>query len=240
LRKLLGPQAIATIPGRGYRLAMARKGAAGPGATAAREGVEAPAQTAEVLELFGRQDDIDVLGESIREHGLVTIVGPAGIGKTRLAEAAARQHAGAFADGMRLVELAPLVEATLVAPTIARALGVAIGEAPSSLERALQALAPQRLLLVLDNCEHMLEAVDAFVTLLRRSAPAIHVLATSQELLRHPDEYVYRLGPLTVPGEVRMQPALTRPRPPVPCSSSLLAHARLSTASRSRSRTSAA
>ena len=102
---------------------------------------------------------------------------------------------------MRSVELAPLVDATLVAPTIARALGVATGDTPSSLERALQVLASQRLLLVLDNCEHVLEAVDAFVTALRRSAPGIHVLATSQELLRHPDEHVYRLGPLSVPGE---------------------------------------
>ena len=203
LRKLLGPQAIATVPGRGYRLAMAPKGAAASEADAAspRQQVDATAPTAEVEELYGRQDDIDALGKSIRAHGLVTIVGPAGIGKTRLAEAVAREHTGAFVDGMRLVELAPLVDAALVAPMIARALGVTIGDASSSLEPALQVLAPQRLLLVLDNCEHLLEAVDAFVTLLRRSAPGIHVLATSQELLRHPDEHVHRLGPLSVPGE---------------------------------------
>nr|MDQ6925919.1 winged helix-turn-helix domain-containing protein [Candidatus Eremiobacteraeota bacterium] len=210
LRKLLGPQAIATIPGRGYRLAMAPKGLAVPeaGGATPRVGADAGAPTTAVEELFGRQDDIDALRKSIREHGLVTIVGPAGIGKTRLAEAAVRPHADAFAEGMRLVELAPLVDATLVAPTIARALGVAMGDAPSSLERALQALASQRLLLVLDNCEHVLEAVDAFVTPLRRSAPRIHVLATSQELLRHPDEHVYRLGPLSVPGEVAHAPSL--------------------------------
>jgi len=203
LRKLLGPQAIATIPGRGYRLAMARKGAAASEAGGAfpSEHAAAAVPPAGIETLFGRQDDLAALGESIRERGLVTIVGPAGIGKTRLAEAAAREHAGAFADGMRLIELAPLVDPALVAPTIARALGVAIGDAPASLEHALQALAAQRLLLVLDNCEHVLEAVDAFVTLLRRSAPGIHVLATSQELLRHPDEHVYRLGPLSVPGE---------------------------------------
>ena len=203
LRKLLGPPAIVTIPGRGYRLAMARKGAAAHGAGAAppREGADAAASSAEVQELFGRQDDIDALGKSIRERGVVTIVGAAGIGKTRLAEAVAREHAGAFADGIRLVALAPLVDATLVAPTIARALGVAIGDAPSSLERALQTLASLRLLLVLDNCEHLLEAIDGFVTALRRSTPGVHVLVTSQELLRHPDEHVYRLGPLSVPGE---------------------------------------
>jgi predicted ATPase/DNA-binding winged helix-turn-helix (wHTH) protein/tetratricopeptide (TPR) repeat protein len=203
LRKLLGPQAIATIPGRGYRLAMARKGTAahGAGPAAPREGADAGAPSAEVQELFGRQDDIDELGKRIRKHALVTILGPAGIGKTRLARATAQEHAGAFADGMRLVELAPLVDATLVAPTIARALGVAIDVAPSSLETALQGLASQRLLLVLDNCEHVLEAVDAFVAPLRRAAPGIHVLVTSQELLRSPDEHVYRLGPLSVPGQ---------------------------------------
>ena len=147
LRKLLGPQAIATIPGRGYRLAMARKGPAVPDPAAAgpREGADAETPITGTGDLFGRQDDIDALGKSIREHGLVTIIGPAGIGKTRLAEAAARRHVGSFADGMRWVELAPLVDATLVAPTIARALGVAMGDAPPSLERALQALASQRL-----------------------------------------------------------------------------------------------
>ena len=207
LRKLLGPQAIATVPGRGYRLAMARRdAAAAPPAVVVRaldrpEGAHVTSPPPEIGELFGRQHDIEALGAQVRERGLVTIVGPAGIGKTRLAAAAAREHVGAFADGTRFVELAPLADAALVAPTIARALGVALGDAPSSLEPALQELALQRLLLVLDNCEHVLEAVDAFVTPLRRSAPGIHVLATSQELLRHPEEHVYRLGALSVPEE---------------------------------------
>ena len=66
----------------------------------------------------------------------------------------------------------------------------------------MQAVAGQRLLLVLDNCEHLLEAVDRVVAALRKGSPTVHVLVTSQELLRHPDEHVYRLGPLGLPAEV--------------------------------------
>jgi len=243
LRKLLGPQAIATVPGRGYRLAMARRdAAAAPPAVVVRaldrpEGAHVTSPAPEIGELFGRQHDIEALGAQVRERGLVTIVGPAGIGKTRLAAAAAREHVGAFADGTRFVELAPLADAALVAPTIARALGVALGDAPSSLEPALQELALQRLLLVLDNCEHVLEAVDAFVTPLRRSAPGIHVLATSQELLRHPEEHVYRLGALSVPERTLTSPLSTRSTRPARCSSSSRARVRSSTVSRLRRRT---
>jgi predicted ATPase/DNA-binding winged helix-turn-helix (wHTH) protein len=209
LRKLLGPQAIATIPGRGYRWALAADDASVQAAKSESAPPASPAGSAalpdvptEFPALYGRSKDVAALRDLIRHQALVTVVGPAGIGKTRLAQAVARELEDAFADGARLVELAPLADPDLVAATVARALGLAVGDPHTALELTVQALASQRLLLVLDNCEHLLEAVDRAVAALRKGAPHVHVLATSQELLRHPDEHVYRLGALALPAEI--------------------------------------
>ena len=209
LRKLLGPQAIATIPGRGYRWALAADDASAQSArsestpTAPSAGNAALCDVAmELPALYGRSEDVAALRELIRHHALVSVVGPAGIGKTRLAQAVAHELRDEFADGAVLVELAPLADADLVAATVARALRIAVGDPQTALDLSVQALASQRLLLVLDNCEHLLNAVDRVVAALRKGAPRVHVLATSQELLRHPDEHVYRLGALALPAEV--------------------------------------
>src|SRR5258706_6331728 len=209
LRKLLGPQAIATIPGRGYRWTLAADDAS---AQAAKSESALPAPSAgnalvpevraELPALYGRSEDVAAVRDLIRHHALVTVVGSAGIGKTRLAQAVAHELQDAFAGGVRLVELAPLADSDLVGATVARALGIAVGDPHTALDLTVQALASQRLLLVLDNCEHLLEAVDRVVAALRKGAPRVHVLATSQELLRHPDEHVYRLGALALPVEV--------------------------------------
>jgi predicted ATPase/DNA-binding winged helix-turn-helix (wHTH) protein len=209
LRKLLGPQAIATIPGRGYRwvlipddaLAQAAKSESVRSASSAASAALSDVAT-ELPALYGRSEDVAALRDLIRRHALVTVVGPAGIGKTRLAQAVAHELRDEFADGARLVELAPLADLDLVAATVASALGIAVGDPHTALDLTVQALAGQRLLLVLDNCEHLLEAVDRAVAALRKGAPRVHVLATSQELLRHPDEQVYRLGALALPAEV--------------------------------------
>ncbi len=209
LRKLLGPQAIATIPGRGYRWALAADDAS---ARAAKSESAPPAPSAgnatfpevpaELPALYGRSEDVAAVLDLIRHHALVTVVGSAGIGKTRLAQAVAHEVRDEFADGVRLVELAPLADPDLVAATVVRALGLAVGDPHTALDLTVQALASQRLLLVFDNCEHLLDAVDRAVAALRKGAPRVHVLATSQELLRHPDEHVYRLGSLALPAEV--------------------------------------
>ncbi len=209
LRKLLGPQAIATIPGRGYRwtlapddgAAQAAKSESAPPASSAGSAALPDAPT-ELPALYGRSEDVAAVCDLIRHHPLVTVVGSAGIGKTRLAQAVAHDLRDEFADGVRLVELAPLADPTLVAIMAARAIGLVTGDLVAALELAVQALAERRLLLVLDNCEHLLDAVDRVVAALRKGAPRVHVLATSQELLRHPDEHVYRLGALALPAEV--------------------------------------
>jgi hypothetical protein len=121
--------------------------------------------------LYGRSEDVAALCDLIRHHALVTVVGSAGIGKTRLAQAVAHELEDEFADGARLVELAPFADPDLVAATVTRALGLAVGDPHTALDLIVQALASQRLLLVLDNCEHLLEAVDRVVAALRKGSP---------------------------------------------------------------------
>ena len=208
LRKLLGPAVIVTIPGRGYRFALApddapNQAAASVSASPAISAERAvlPGVPAELPLLYGRADDVTALSEMIRNHALVTVIGPAGIGKTRLALAVADELRNEFADGTRLVELAPLADPALVVVTLARALGLVVGDTRTALDLTVQALSSQRILLIFDNCEHLLEEVDKVVTALRKGAITVRVLATSQEVLRHPDEHTYRLGPLSLPVE---------------------------------------
>jgi predicted ATPase/DNA-binding winged helix-turn-helix (wHTH) protein len=208
LRKLLGPEAIATIPGRGYRFALPVDRAApleaAPAYTRrANEPARTPASVsnADLPPLYGRAEDLAVLRDMVTAHAIVTVVGPAGIGKTRLAEAAAREMSDVFADGVQWIEFAQLADPVLVPTTVARALGLAISGGDGAVDLVVHAIAGQRRLLVLDNCEHLLESVDRLVCAVRKRAPSVHVLATSQELLRHPDEHVYRLGALALPAE---------------------------------------
>jgi predicted ATPase/class 3 adenylate cyclase len=182
------------LPVRVYALGLVPKG------TSIVPEVVRSSVTAEGSRLYGRAEDLSALRSLIEQNALITVVGPGGIGKTRLAEAIAHDLRDRFPERV-MVELASLADPALVVVTVARALGLVIGDARTALDLTVQALAGQRLLLVLDNCEHLLEAVDHLVAALRRGAPDVHILATSQELLRHPDEHVYRLGTLALPAE---------------------------------------
>ena len=147
LRKLLGPQAIATIPGRGYRFTLVIDEA--PGAPA-RPAAMRPALPERTLPLLGRDAEMATLLELLEKHALVTLVGAGGIGKTTLARSAALARQSALPDGVAWVELASLTDPRLIAGTIAQALDLQLAPGGDALPALLTALKPMQLLLVID------------------------------------------------------------------------------------------
>ena len=215
LRKLLGPQAIATIPGRGYRFTAALDGVPDSGAGAIPSGSKPAARDVmspaarrtnlpgELPVLYGRDEDLQSLRLLMAEHRLVTVVGAGGIGKSRLAQAAAHALAQQWPDGAWMVELAGLSDPGLVSSTVAGALDIKIQDPGAARDELIASLASRTLLLVLDNCEHLLDAVAELVEAMLRAAPAVTLLTTSQEPLRVKDEQQLRLLPLAVPAQAQ-------------------------------------
>ncbi|MEU4424295.1 BTAD domain-containing putative transcriptional regulator [Actinoplanes sp. NPDC024001] len=142
--------------------------------------------------LTGRGRELEQLTALIDEHRLVTLTGTGGIGKTRLAVETARRHGGG--DGPWLVELAGLHDPTLIADTIAGALSIAANGNPAVL---LDALRRRTTLIVLDNCEQIVDGVAEFVTTLLRTCPNVRVLATSREVLQVEGERRFEVPPLS-------------------------------------------
>ena len=134
------------------------------------------------------------------EYRLVTVTGPGGAGKTRLAGEVAERVAGRFADGVWLSELAAVRDPAAVAAAVAAALGVRDLPGLSSADTLARVLARQQLLLVLDNCEHVIGAAAAPCAGLLPACDDVRILATSREPLRVAGEARYRLAPLVLPG----------------------------------------
>ena len=194
LRKLLGPDLIATVPGRGYRFT-----ASAPATDARPAATPHTNLPAELQPLYGRDDDLALVRGLLAGHRLVSIVGAGGIGKTCLAHAAAHQRLAEHPDGVWLIELAPLADSALLPSTVAQMLGVQLPGRHSTLDELVMLLQPRRLLLLLDNCEHLLEATSLLANALLTRTPHVRLLVTGQEPLRLAGEYQYRLGPLGVP-----------------------------------------
>jgi predicted ATPase len=206
LRKLLGPGAIATIPGRGYQLTLAdghvgdRLPEAAPAAVPSATAAHSTGNLPDTLPpLIGRDGDLATLRALVAQHRLVSIVGAAGIGKTALAQAFAHGERAAFDDGVWWIELAPVSDAGWVVPAVADPLGLQLADAqPKDLAERLRGT---RCLLVLDNCEHLLHAVAELAQALLRHAPGVRIVVTAQEPLKLADEHVHRLDALAVPDD---------------------------------------
>ena len=147
----------------------------------------------------GRAGPARELAVLLGQHQLVTVTGPGGAGKTRLACEVARRVAGRFADGVWLVELAPVHDPGQVAGVVAAALGVREQPGVPAAGTLARVLARQQLLVVLDNCEHVIAAAAGLCAELVAACDDLRVLATSREALRVAGEARYRLAPLAVP-----------------------------------------
>jgi len=155
---------------------------------------------ATLTSFIGRSRAVREVAGLLEEYRLVTVTGPGGAGKTRLAGEVAREVAGRFGDGVWLAELAAVRDPAQVAAVVAAALGVRDLAGVPAAEALARVLARQQLLLVLDNCEHVIGAAAALCAGLLPAADDVRVLVTSREPLRAAGEARYRLGPLSLPG----------------------------------------
>jgi len=150
----------------------------------------------------GRESDQSRVKQRLAEAAILTLAGPGGVGKTRLAIEVARAVVHDYADGAWFVDLAPLTDSELVPGTVARVLGVAEPAGGGIGAAALATvLAPRRLLIVLDNCEHVVQACADLVATLLATCPDVRFLATSREPLGIEGEHVWRVPPLATPGD---------------------------------------
>src|SRR6266446_4331532 len=154
-----------------------------------------------VSELIGREAELGEVTALARAHRLVSLVGAGGIGKTRLGLEVARHLLPRFPDGVFVAELGPLSSPELVPTTVASVLGLTHVAGTASPERVAGAIRAKRLLLVIDNCEHVIDAAAGMAETLLRAGPSVSLLATSREPLRVAGEYIYRVPSLDVPAE---------------------------------------
>jgi predicted ATPase/DNA-binding winged helix-turn-helix (wHTH) protein len=203
LRKALGGDRdlIHTEAGRGYRLAATVTLVADSPSRPMPPPVPAfmTGLPVTLSSLVGRAHEVADLLELVETHRLVTLTGAGGIGKTQLGLEVARLLLPRFADGARVAELGPLVDPELILDAIARALGIESGFNRRPADQLAGILGRKRLLLMLDNCEHVIESVARVAETLLRGAPGLHILATSQEPLAAEGERIYRVIPLEVP-----------------------------------------
>jgi len=203
LRKTFGVDRhlIRTVAGRGYQFTGEIR------TTAATAAGPAPSQETNLpeaaSELIGRRVELREVTTLVTEHRLVSLVGAGGIGKTRLGLEVARHLLPRFPEGVFVAELGPLSSPELVPATVGSALGLTHVVGAVSHESVAGAIGTKKLLLVIDNCEHVIDAAAGLAEALLRASPGASLLATSREPLRVSGEYVYRVPPLDVPAEDR-------------------------------------
>ena len=205
LRRVLGDgkdgaRYIATDTGRGYRFVAPVRFAddlhpSTPAAAATKREHNIPILLRWPV---GHDDIIDKLAGRLPQWRLITLAGPGGIGKTTLALAVANRLIAAYEHGVWLIDLASLSDPYLVPSAVAAALQIRLSSEEPLLE-LIAAIKDQRMLLILDNCEHVIASAEALASALLNGAPHVQILATSREPLRAQGEHLYRVPPLASP-----------------------------------------
>jgi predicted ATPase/DNA-binding winged helix-turn-helix (wHTH) protein len=208
---------LATAFGRGYRLLgdwTARTDDAAlsqPGPALSPAPLPQDEQTTNLplatSELIGRADAVRQLRDLLSIHRVVTLTGPGGIGKTALALETARSLLLGAQSEVRFVELMALSDPDLVPTAVAAVLGLQPGGGAPSAESVARAIGRRKLLLLLDNCEHLIDAAAHLAETVVRACPRASILATSREVLRIDGECVFRVPPLDVPAQDSEAPA---------------------------------
>lgn len=154
---------------------------------------------AELTSFIGRRQQLQEIKSALTGARMVTLVGPGGVGKTRLALRSATDLRRGIADGVWLVELAGLQDPELVTKAVMTSLGLRDESSRWPVSRLIEYVASKRLLLVLDNCEHLIDACAVLADAVLREAPSVRILASSRQPLRVAGETVIQVGPLSVP-----------------------------------------
>lgn len=200
-RDASGLSYIATVTGRGYRFVAPVRTYGGDRKQHSFDPVKAfTRELPRLPHVVGRDDIVAELGARLPKSRLLTVVGQAGVGKTTVAVAVAKSLRDHYREGVCFVDLAVIGDPQLVDVTIAAALGIG-GKWSNTLAGIVEALRGHEILLVLDNCEHVLSTASAIAEHLTLALPGLHIIATSREPLRSRSESVYRLSPLSYPDE---------------------------------------
>lgn len=212
LRKVLGDgkdgaRYITTLSGRGYCFVAPISQVDIPAERPAVPRAELPPVKLpnRLQRMVGRDDAVAAVSDRLIGSRFVTIVGPGGVGKTAIAVAIAHDLLDTFSDAAHFVDLAALSDPDLVITSILLMLGLP-AQTDDPLPALLAHLQDKRMLLILDNCEHVIAAAAPLAAEIFHAAPRVHILATSREALRVEGEQVYRLAPLAVPPD---DPGLT-------------------------------
>jgi non-specific serine/threonine protein kinase len=161
----------------------------------------------QLTSFIGREKDVERIQHRLTEHRLVTLIGVGGIGKTRLSQQVASQLIDDYADGVWLVELAALNDPMLVPQSVATVFGIQQrGDHSAIVEALIQFLQPKILLLILDNCEHLLDACAELADQLLKSCANLKIFATSREALGIIGEALYPVPSLTIPVTQKISP----------------------------------
>ena len=186
---------------RGHELARLVRSIAPPSQTAARKAVDTATNNlpVQLTSFIGREREMAEVKQRLSTARLVTLTGPGGSGKTRLALEVAGELVAEYADGVWWVEHDSLEDAALVPQAVATVLGVREEPGRALTETLTDYLQPRQVLLVLDNCEHLVEACATLADTLLRACPELRVLTTSREVLRVNGEQEYPVPPLALP-----------------------------------------